>query len=99
MKLPKSLYRYFWDVEIKKLDPKKNPQYIGERLLEFGDIDSFSWVKKTFGLKLIGEIVKKSKILSKKTAFFLSHLLKIRKEEIKCLQGDFRAKHRQIWRF
>lgn len=32
-KIPKSLYHFFWDVDVKKLDPSKKPYFIiGSRL-------------------------------------------------------------------
>jgi hypothetical protein len=37
-KLPKELYRFFWDVDVAKLDPAEKPYFVINRLLDKGDI-------------------------------------------------------------
>lgn len=64
-----SLYKrsLFWDVDCEKLSIEKDWFFIIERILEFGDIDDFFWMKKAFPEEKIKETIKKSRILSKKT--------------------------------
>ena len=48
MKIPKSLHKYFWDVDVKKLDPEKKPYFVISRLLDKGNVETAKWVKKKF---------------------------------------------------
>jgi len=68
--IPKSFKKYFWDVNIKNIDQKKNKDYIIERLLEFGDIKAYHWLKLNFPKNSISEIASKSRRLSPKTKNF-----------------------------
>ncbi len=97
-KLPKKLYKYFWDVDVKRLNLSQKRQYVIERLFEYGDEKSLSWIKKNFETNFVKDVLKKSKRLSIKTAHFFSLLFRIPPEEITCLQKDFQNKHRKIWR-
>ncbi|MBI4226336.1 hypothetical protein HY612_04450 [Candidatus Roizmanbacteria bacterium] len=98
-KLPRRLYRFFWDVSAETIDPKKNSQYVIERILEFGDAKALRWIQDNFAKKILKEIVKKNKRISKKTANYFSLIYHIPKTEITCLQEGFRNKHRRIWKF
>ena len=42
------LRRYFWDVDVSTLDPKRHSVYIIERLVEFGDEAAASWLFEHF---------------------------------------------------
>lgn len=43
----------FWDTNPKKIDTKKNAQYIIERVLEFGRPNEVSWVFKHYPKRTI----------------------------------------------
>lgn len=38
----------FWDVDPKKLDPKKHARYIIERVLDFGEPEEVGWVFREY---------------------------------------------------
>jgi len=66
--IPVNIRPYFWEVNVKKLNPKNRPEYIISRLLECGRPDAIRWAWKKFSkeewrraLKL-REVSKKSKI-------------------------------------
>lgn len=40
MTIPDSLHRFFWDVDVKRLDPEKKPYFVINRLLDKGDIEA-----------------------------------------------------------
>ena len=96
-KIPKEFHKYFWDIDAKKLNYGEKNTYVIERLLEYGDIDALYWLLETFEFKLVCEVVKKSRILSSKSAHFYSYYFHIPTNQILCLQEDFRNKHRTIW--
>lgn len=57
----------FWDVDLKSIDPKKNAQYIIERILDFGNDKEVKWLFHYYPPKLIKEIIKKSRVLHAKS--------------------------------
>lgn len=64
MKFRQSL---FWDVNPKKIDPKKHAKYIIERVLDFGDDKEVRWLIKYYSAELIRNTVKKSRALDPKS--------------------------------
>lgn len=97
VKAPKFLKKYFWDIDFAKLDPKKRPTYVIERLLEYGNVQAVRWVLSQYSRAIIRSVVCQSHVISKKTANYWSLMLDIPKEEIKCFQPDFQKTHRAIW--
>lgn len=85
-RLPRSLHRYFWETDLKKLDLKTHSQYVIQRILEMGDAKTIRWLRKKFGDPLIKETIKKRRGFSPKTATFWSSFLKISPQAVKCLQ-------------
>lgn len=64
------LSRYFWDVDVEALDPKKHSAYIIERIAEFGDERAASWLLENFSHKEILAVVDRSRRISPKSASF-----------------------------
>lgn len=96
-KLPPFFKEYFWDVDFKKLDLKKYPYFIIERVLEYGDQKAIKWLKKNFTLRQIKRFIKKSRIISPKTANFWSLILDIPKDEVLCLSKFYLEARRKFW--
>ncbi len=65
MVLPVSISKYFWDINPKKANPQKHPQYYIDRLLEIGNNKSIAWLKKTFGSNKIKHSLPTAKISKK----------------------------------
>jgi hypothetical protein len=61
----------FWDVVAEKLNKETDWFFIIERILEYGDIEDWSWLKDNFTNEQITEVGSKSRILSPKTKAFL----------------------------
>lgn len=76
MKLPSSFKKYFWEVNLKDIDPLKHKNYIIERLLEYGDEKTFRWLIKNFGLQTVLKVGRKGKKVSSKTKNFLNLIFK-----------------------
>lgn len=95
--LPKSLHRYFWDIEAAKLNPQRRPQYVIQRLLEMSDVKAVRWVRGNFSEEQIKETVKKRRGFSPKTASFWASFLKIPSKEVVCLQKPYLAQRRSHW--
>ena len=97
MKIPKSLHRYFWDVDVAKLDPKKKPYFVINRLLDKGDIEAVKWIKRTYSKKIISDTFKTMRGFRPKIASFWSIFLKIPQEKIICLQTPYLKMRSTHW--
>lgn len=67
---PKQLKPLFWEFDIKQLSIKLHSDFIIERILEKGSIQSLKWVFNTFTNDKISCVVKSSSNLSPKTKTF-----------------------------
>ncbi len=98
-KLPKFLENYFWDVDFKRLDIKKYPSFIAERILEYGDKKDFKWLENTFSKKFLKKIVLESRILTYRSANFWSIIFNFNKKEISCLKKSLQKRQNKIWSY
>jgi hypothetical protein len=82
--LPSFLSRFFWEVDFDNIRLPSRETYVIERLLEYGDDDAIRWVKKTFTPKAIATVVRKSSVISRRTANLWALVFGIPREEIRC---------------
>lgn len=61
----------FWDVTAEKLNIETDWFFIIERVLEYGDIEDWSWIKDNFTNEQIAEVGRISRVLNPKTKSFL----------------------------
>ena len=73
-KLPKSLYRYFWDIEPEKLDPKKRATYVLSRLFEYGDVEAMRWIFKQYSKHEMREALNRRGLWPRARAFWTCYL-------------------------
>ncbi|MEK7583225.1 MAG: hypothetical protein AAB483_02375 [Patescibacteria group bacterium] len=64
MKFRQSL---FWDVDVSKLDPDKNPEYVIERILDFGRDEEVRWMWSHYEHSLIKKVAETSRVLHPQT--------------------------------
>lgn len=57
----------FWDTNPKKIDPKKNAQYVIERVADFGRDKEARWVLNYYDKKLLKKVIAKSRCLRPET--------------------------------
>ncbi|MBW7960148.1 hypothetical protein B6D29_00305 [Microgenomates bacterium UTCPR1] len=98
-KIPQRFWRYFWDVDPKKINPVKKSNFVIGRLLDKGDVEVVSWVLKNFPLQSIKMMLSSSRDISPKTAHFWRLYLKIPEEEIICLQEPYLKLRKSHWPF
>ena len=67
MKKMKFRQTLFWDVNPKKIDTKKNAQYIIERVADFGDDKEVKWIFNFYRKPLLRKIITKSRCLRPET--------------------------------
>ena len=97
MKIPKSLHQYFWDVDIKKLDPLEKSFFVINRLLDKGNVEAVKWVRKTYSRKTISDTFTTMRGYQPKVASFWSLFLNIPQEKIICLQEPYLSRRRMHW--
>lgn len=97
MKIPASLHKYFWDVDVEKLDSNNKPYFIINRLLDKGNDEAVKWVRGNYSENQIKETFKNTRDFSPKVGRFWSVFLQIPEEEVICLQPSYLKMRRQHW--
>ena len=95
--LPKTLYRFFWDVDPETVNPSQSPRYVIHRLLDKGDRYSARWVLQTFPKDLITQTLKKERDFSPWNGTFWSAYFSIPQKEVACLEPSYRAMRKKFW--
>ncbi|MFQ5637471.1 MAG: hypothetical protein ACE5IR_05700 [bacterium] len=82
-KVPKKFHDVFWEVDAEKLDTEEYPEYIMERILDFGTLAGVKWLRGTLGDEKIRKYVSgpRRRGLSSRTLNFWHKIYKIRPEE------------------
>ena len=88
-KIPESVKIILWDVEVNKLDIRRHKKFIIERIIKYGNEKDVKWMLETYSLKEIGEVVKKSKNIDRKSANYWALRLNIPREEVYCLRNTY----------
>ena len=96
-RLPRSAYRYFWDIDPGQLDVSAYPRYVIERLLEYGDFPELRWLFGRFSRQEIVDVLKRSRRLSRRRAAFWALYFDIPLQEVRCLQKPFHQQRDAIW--
>ena len=84
----------FWDVG--KINPKKYPKFVIERILEYGDEQDFKWAKDFYGSKKIREVIYKSRNMDKKSFNFWCQFFNLNKE--KCILNQSARWRELFWK-
>ncbi|MDP2788691.1 MAG: hypothetical protein Q8O46_01385 [bacterium] len=66
----------FWDTNPKKIDPKKNAQYIIERVADFGHDNEVRWTFGFYKKPFLRKIISRSRCLRPETKNLWTLLLK-----------------------
>lgn len=82
--LPTFLKRFFWEVDFENIELSRRETYVIERLLEYGNDDAIRWLNKTFPAETIAAVVRKSRMISRRTANLWALFLELPREEIRC---------------
>ena len=99
MKVPRNVKKYFWEIDAKKLNPDKYPEYVIARILEYGDREDVAWMLKHYSRNQIIKILENSRNLSQKSANYWVEYFDLPRRKILCLQKQFRGLSRAIWNY
>ena len=84
--VPNELQALFWDINLTDFDPVAYPDYMIFRVLEFGDVAAFRWLKLTFAEEEIRRVLKSERRLSPKSATFWALIYDIPEADIAALR-------------
>ena len=93
---PQSVKTLHWDTPWNNLDQKLHAKYIIERILEYGDIEEVKWLFGVYPQVEVTDVLKTSKRLSAKTAYFYAKYLKIPEKLILCIQQPYTQKQHRF---
>ena len=96
-RLPESLYRFFWDIDARKLNPAEKPYYVINRLLDKGNLEPAKWVLGNYPKDLIAETFRKMRDFSPWNGRFWTHYLGLSEKEVACLQTFYLNQRKQLW--
>lgn len=82
--LPEILRPLFWDADWLCVDIQRNRTAIIERVLNLGNEEQLSWLKKTVSCDEIRAVVISSRRLSRKTARCWQNYFGLKEEEMQC---------------
>jgi len=83
----KKIRRLFWERRLQGGDFRKYPQWIVERVIEFGSLDDVHSLMNVMGRRMFLKNVANSRFQSPKTRIFWSNILK--REGVKCTKRFF----------
>lgn len=89
-RLPKSLYRYFWEVEPEKIDVEERSDYVIHRVMDYGDTEAIRWMKLTYGQRKMEEVLRSRRGISRQSGSYWATIFGMKFEEVKCLQTPYR---------
>lgn len=87
----------FWDVDASSLDMKKNKRFIIQRVLEYGTLPDWKYIKSIYGIDTIAKEMQKVRTLEKTALSFISTISNIKKEEFRCYTS--KQSQPQHWNF
>jgi hypothetical protein len=68
----------FWDADANKIDLTKNKRYVIERILKFGNLADYSWLKNLYKEDEIKEVIRRERSeLDKKSLNFWCNIYNI----------------------
>ncbi|MDO8609114.1 MAG: hypothetical protein Q7R95_01070 [bacterium] len=97
IKIPASLHRFFWDVDVKKLNPAEKPYFVISRLLDKGNVEAVKWVRTNFSEQEIKKVFATIRDFSPEVGSLWSIMLQIPRNEVLCLQQSYLQMRKTHW--
>jgi len=95
--LPTEAQRFFRDTDSAHLDVDEYPDYVLERLLEYGDLPSVRWMLQRVPREEIIAILRTSRRLSSLSANFWALYFGLDQDKIPCLSKPSLREPDVIW--
>jgi hypothetical protein len=84
--VPNSLQTLFWDISLTGFVPAAYPDYTILRVLEYGDVPAFAWLRETFADDEIRRVLRTEHRLSPKSATFWALVYRIPADQVAALR-------------
>ncbi|MGA3026840.1 MAG: hypothetical protein ABSF98_18945 [Bryobacteraceae bacterium] len=84
--VPNSLQTLFWDISLTGFEPAAYPDYTILRVLEYGDVPAFAWLRETFADDEIRRVLRTEHRLSPKSATFWALVYRIPADQVAALR-------------
>ena len=92
--IPERVKRLFWDVNKDTVDMKKHRPHVIRRIMDHGDIQDVKWMLKAYSSEEIVRVLKKSRGLSRKSAYFWAAYFNVPRVEVECLKMPYQKRLR-----
>lgn len=96
-KIPKKLWKYFWDVNVKKLNPAEKSYFVISRLLDKGNIQAIQWIRDNFSDEEVKDTLKNYRDFSLRSGSFWGLIYKVPLSQIKCFREPYRTTRMTLW--
>lgn len=90
--IPERIKRHIWDARADEVDLERHKAFLIRRIIEFGDLDDVRWMLDTYPRGEIIQVLKKSKGISRKSAWFWATYFDVAPEDIACLKTPYLRK-------
>ena len=98
-KLPKSLYKFFWDVDVTKLDLDDKRYFVIQRLLDKGNLEAVRWVRKNYSNQDITAAFYQLRDFRTKIGRFWTLFLNLDQSKVICIQPHYLKMRKSHWPF
>lgn len=76
----------FWDVDLQKLDFKKDAPFVIGRVLDLGNLDEWKMIKNLYGIEKIKKVAQEHIFSDARSANFWAMILNITPNQLKCMR-------------
>ncbi len=97
--IPPFLKKYFWDTDMAKLSLTKHATYIIERILEFGDREAVTWLRKVFPERMIVSVLGSSRRISDRSWNFWKLIFSHHNFVSSCTRRFSKKTQEKIWNY
>lgn len=84
---------------VQNLDIQRDKGYIIQTLLKNSTLNGWKWMVETYSNEDISAVLKTSKLLTPKDAYFWSYFLHVPQSEILCLNKDLQKTPKTSWAY
>ena len=74
----------FWDIDLATLDMKKHAAYIVARVLDYGTMKDWLFIKSYYGLEQLREIALNIKSMERESLSFISTITNVPENKFRC---------------
>ena len=83
--IPQHIRPLFWEIDAEGFDPQSYPRYTIGRVLEWGDMRAYAWLKETFSEGQIKNVILSERRLTRRSANFWSLVYGLPRGEVAAL--------------